>query len=83
MIYGVEYQYGDTYIWKRGGLFTLKANDKRIRVCVMTARNTDADDLSTLAILSERLGIPLIWNTSVTPQTFSLRVKADHETEGS
>ena len=76
MTYGIEYQYKDEYIWKRGGLYTQKQNTQCVRVCVLTAQFDDDDGLSKLAILSDRLGIPIVWNSQAKPQTYSLRVVA-------
>jgi len=76
MTYGIEYQWKNEYIWKRGGLYTCKPEAQRVRVCVMTAKFNDANGLNDLAILSDHLGIPLVWNSAANPQTFSLRVMA-------
>lgn len=78
MIYSTEYRtiHVEESTWVRGGLYKINTVSKRVRVCVMRADVDDAKGLYDLAIFSDRLGIPIVWEYKNKPQTCSLTIQA-------
>lgn len=63
MTYGVEYVYVDRYEWIRGEMYKRLVDRDRVRVCVMTAKLSDAADLADLIYFADRLKAVIRWDS--------------------
>ena len=79
MQYETEFIYRPQYEWtssnQHGNRFK-KIGTKQIRVAKLSAKRTDANDLTNLVLLSDRLRVPIYYDFDADPQVACIKIVA-------
>ena len=77
MTYGTEYKLIDKYEYANSnqhGRRYKQVSQKHVKVVTLSAKFDNITDLTNLICLSDRLGVPIHWDSTTTPQTAYIKL---------